>query len=312
MSSIQKRGDKWRVFVHVDGKHYSKTFRLKKEAVEWANEQEEHGRLDSHTFKELCGKYKPIIDARTNNRSELNKLKNIQKRATFIDLPIEYITKKMIVNYRDARLLEVGTTTVAKDLTIMSAMFKFAINELEWLRDSPMKGVDFPIEPPPRRRGVRQEEIDAIVGELNKNKNSVPVGQMFLLSIETGMRQGEMLALRWAEVREKALTLLQTKNGDKRDVPLSIRAREIIDQRRNIDPVKVFPMAPQYATTAFCRARNKTPYKDVRFHDARSEAVTRLSKKLDIMQLAKVIGHRDPKSLMFYYAETADEMADRL
>ena len=47
-------------------------------------------------------------------------------------------------------------------------------------------------------------------------------------------------------------------------------------------------------------------------HDARSEAITRLSKKLDVLALARIIGHRDIKSLMFYYAESADAMADRL
>ena len=43
MSSIQKRGDKWRAFVLIDGKRESQTFRLKKEAVAWATEREESG-----------------------------------------------------------------------------------------------------------------------------------------------------------------------------------------------------------------------------------------------------------------------------
>jgi integrase len=48
------------------------------------------------------------------------------------------------------------------------------------------------------------------------------------------------------------------------------------------------------------------------FHDARSEAVTRLSKKLDVLELARVIGHRDLKSLMLYYSSNPDDIADRL
>jgi hypothetical protein len=50
----------------------------------------------------------------------------------------------------------------------------------------------------------------------------------------------------------------------------------------------------------------------VHFHDSRAEAIWRLSKKLDILQLARIIGHRDLKSLMIYYHEPASEIARQL
>ena len=50
----------------------------------------------------------------------------------------------------------------------------------------------------------------------------------------------------------------------------------------------------------------------LRFHDSRAEAIWRLSKKLDVLELARVIGHRDIKSLLIYYQTDADELADRL
>lgn len=49
-----------------------------------------------------------------------------------------------------------------------------------------------------------------------------------------------------------------------------------------------------------------------RFHDARSEAITRLSRKLDILGLARTVGHRDPRSLMLYYSKSAAEIAKKL
>ena len=51
---------------------------------------------------------------------------------------------------------------------------------------------------------------------------------------------------------------------------------------------------------------------DLHFHDTRYEAVTRLSKKLEVLELARVIGHNDIKSLMIYYNATIDELADKL
>jgi integrase len=50
----------------------------------------------------------------------------------------------------------------------------------------------------------------------------------------------------------------------------------------------------------------------LRFHDSRAEAIFRLSKRLDVLELARMVGHRDPRSLMLYYATTADELADKL
>ena len=171
------------------------------------------------------------------------------------------------------------------------------------------------VKPPtskPRRRGISQAEIDLITAELATMRVGPQVAQMFLLSIETGMRLSELLALRWPDVAEKYCILHDSKNKDSRQIPLSMQAREIVAQRRQIDPVSVFTLTPHVASKTFQRARTEAKCHGVHFHDARSEAITRLSKKLDVLQLAKMIGHRDIKSLMFYYAESAESMADRL
>src|SRR3546814_7838781 len=64
--------------------------------------------------------------------------------------------------------------------------------------------------------------------------------------------------------------------------------------------------------TLWRRVRDSTPHRDVHFHDTRAEAIWRLSKKLDVLQLARAIGHRDLASLMIYYNEPASELAKRL
>ena len=72
-----------------------------------------------------------------------------------------------------------------------------------------------------------------------------------------------------------------------------------------------FGIEPALRDALFRKAKAKTGL-DLRFHDSRAEAIWRLSKKLDVLQLARVIGHRDPKSLMFYFAESASDMAKLL
>lgn len=315
MSSIQKRGDKWRAFILINGQRESKTFSLKKEAVAWANEREESGEAapGRHTFRELVTDYTPTVNSHKGSQSETYKIKTILENVTFADLPLEYVTKAMIAGYRDTRLQKgAAAATVQREMAILAGMFSKAIRDWGWLRVNPVRGVTKPTLPPPRRRGIAQVEIDSIVAELERSAGGHIVAQMFLLSIETGLRLGEMTSLTWDRVFEKYLVLAQTKNGDRREVPLSARAREILKDRANIDDTQVFPVTSTLATMRFLKAKNRTPFKDVRFHDARSEAVTRLSRKLDVMQLAKMIGHRDLKSLMFYYAESSDSLADRL
>jgi integrase len=257
MSSIQKRGDKWRVFVLVDGKRKSKTFKLKKDAVAWGQEEELEDPLDSHSFRDLINSHREVVATRKGAKSELGKLNQIEKKATFIDLPLEYITKGMVSGYRDTRLTEVAPATVIREMTVISSMFKRAVNDLGWARKNPVSSVIFPKGPPARRRGIAQPEIDALVSVLEAKPSWVPVAQMFLLSIETGMRLGEMQGLTWDRVHEKFAVLIDTKNGDRREVPLSQKAREIIGLRRNLDPIKVFPFAEQYVTTAFIRAKKE-------------------------------------------------------
>ena len=315
MSSIQKRGDKWRAFVLIDGKRESQTFRLKKEAVAWATEREESGEATPgvHTFRELVTDYMPTVNGHKGSLSEGYKIKTILENVSFADLPLEYITKAMISGYRDTRLQKgAAAATVQREMAILAGMFSKAIRDWGWLKVNPVRGVTKPTLPAPRRRGVSQEEIDALTAALESTAGGKIVAQMFLLSIETGLRLGEMTDLTWNNVTEKYVVLPETKNGDRREVPLSVKAREIIKSRGGLDDVRVFPVDSQISSMRFSQAKKKTPYKGVRFHDSRSEAVTRLSRKLNVMQLAKMIGHRDIKSLMFYYAESSDSLADRL
>jgi integrase len=48
------------------------------------------------------------------------------------------------------------------------------------------------------------------------------------------------------------------------------------------------------------------------FHDARAEAITRLSRKLSILELARAVGHKNLAELQTYYRESAEDIAKKL
>ena len=62
----------------------------------------------------------------------------------------------------------------------------------------------------------------------------------------------------------------------------------------------------------FRKARDRLLIKDLHFHDSRAEALTRLSRKVDVLTLAKISGHKDLRILQGYYRETAEQIAARL
>lgn len=306
MASVRKRGESWVAEVCVDRKRKSKSFATKREATAWANEIEQTGIRPSKTLGDLIEKYRPITEAKKGYQAELSRLNHLKKKLG--DYTLDRLTPAKLAEYRDERLKEVSAVSVRREMIILGVMFNVAVREWGWLNTNPLETVLKPTAGPARRRGIAQSEIDSILDNLNPMATGKQVSAMFRLSIETGMRLSEILSLRWADVQEKSVTLRETKNGDRRKVPLSLVAREIIKERKGIDPDSVFTLNAHQASKAFARAS----VAGVHFHDARSEAVTRLSKKLDILQLARVIGHRDTRSLLFYYAESAEIIADKL
>ncbi len=124
------------------------------------------------------------------------------------------------------------------------------------------------------------------------------------------MRLGEMCSMKRSSIhlKNRYVQLDKTKNGDQRNVPLSKRALELVTKFMKTD-IRVISAV---ASSLFRKVRNSAEIYDLHFHDTRHEAITRMSKKLDVLALARTVGHRDLKSLMIYYNETATELAEML
>jgi integrase len=152
---------------------------------------------------------------------------------------------------------------------------------------------------------------DAQMAELATQR----VGVAILWALETAMRAGEIVGLRWRDIDAdgRVARLPQTKNGTARAVPLSKAAIALLPCLPAGEPdAQAFGLSSETLDTLFRRARIKAGIADLHFHDSRHEAITRLARKLDVLDLARMIGHRDIKQLMTYYNATPAEIAARL
>lgn len=331
MATISKHGTGWRVQIRRKGHpRLSETFPLRKQAQQWADQREAEivqgrlGILPKHTLGEALAEFeKKEVPKRRGGRWEKNRLKVIA-RDPIADILLPALDSSHLNAFRDRGLERINPrtkrpverTTVRRDLSLLASVFK-AARGWKWMAHNPFQDFDRPPPKPGRRRGVRQAEIDDLVAALGF-KGAAPttlsqqVAIEFLLEIETAMRDGEMLALTWPNVHPKHVHLPKTKNGDERDVALSPYARELLALMKAVDPVRVFTVDPATRDALFRDARTRSGLSGFTFHDGRAEGLSRLSKKLSILELARMTGHRDLNSLLIYYRDSAADIADKL
>ena len=322
MATIEKRKTGYRAKVYVGringkAKFESISAPTRREVAQQAQarEAELSGKsLPSKTLSEAFAKYADTISP--EHRGERWELLRLKALARF-DMASKQVAKigaEDIIAWRDARLKSVSKATVLREMNLLRSVFEACRKEWRWIRENPMKDVTRPRQPPSRKRRVSQDEIDALVSlsglkDVPQTQTQMAV-MAFLFAIETAMRSGEILGLTWADVHPRHVVLPKTKNGDSREVPLSPKARMLLAALRGFE--KPFDIANGTRDALFRKLVKQAGIPNLVFHDSRAQAIYQLSKKLGIMDLARVIGHRDLKSLMIYYNESADALADRL
>jgi integrase len=235
----------------------------------------------------------------------------------------------------DERLCAVAPSTVQRELSALGGALTWAIkdrlialpggNSVSAIRRPPAgKARDRRLEPGEETRLL--EALGDRAGDVQgaKRAGAYRVGTrnrwmlpLVRFAIETAMRQGELLALRWADVDLDARTayLADTKNGEARTVPLSSRAVAVLEAlpRGSSMDGRAFPISAQAVKLAWVRACKRAGIEGLRFHDLRHEATSRLAEKLpNLIELAAVTGHKDLRMLKRYYHPRASDLAKKL
>lgn len=319
MASIRKHGKGWRVEVARQGVRRSKVFGSKAEAKDWAA-REEYTILNAdairsrETFGTVMERYaREVSPTKRGARWEILRLERIMLDA-IARIPISELRPGDFADWRDRRLRDVAPGSVKREMGLLSSVLSVARKEWGLLKANPMADVRKPSDPPGRDRLVTAEEMERLAASAGDDltRTTARAFHAFRFSIETAMRAGEVVGLTRANVDlpRRVARLPMTKNGTAREVPLSTEAVRLIEALPEGDPV--FGLSADNLDRLWRKLRDRAGVKGLTYHDSRHVAITRLSRKLDVLALARVVGHKDLKMLGRYYNETAEELARRL
>jgi integrase len=215
------------------------------------------------------------------------------------------ITPALLAEYRDklawGESSPRSSATVSLYLAALSHVFTIAVKEWQWLDDSPMRKVSKPRKPRGRVRFLGDEERHSLLEACQASRNPY-LYTIVVLALATGARRGELLGLQWPDVDLKRgmLTFHETKNGERRAVPLTGPALTLLHQHakvRRLDTTLVFPNSsggrPLGIREAFEGAVERAGITDFRFHDLRHTAASYLAMSgASLAEIAEVLGHK--------------------
>jgi integrase len=324
MASIEKRTGSdgttgYRVKVRLRGyPTQSATFERRTDARKWAQSTEVAIRERRH-FKQAEAKKHTVADMVERflrsvlpHKSKSSAYKYSQQLRWWRDQIGSYTladaSPALIGERRDmlARTInQRGTVntpaTVNRYLAALSVAFSIAVNEWGWLDDSPMRKVSKLKEPRGRVRYLSDNERERLLTACRKSE-SEDLYVAVVLALSTGARRMEIWGMRWPQVdfNRQTITLHDTKNGERRVLPLAGHAFELMRQRakvRRLDSDLVFPgkkkALPIDLRTPFETALQRAGIDDFRWHDLRHSTASYLAMNgATLAEIAEVLGHK--------------------
>ncbi|MFH1363314.1 MAG: site-specific integrase [Candidatus Omnitrophota bacterium] len=320
MGQLRKRGDNWSIDYRAYGKRYRECIGTsKKLAQEVLNKRmveiAEGKFLDkkknlSVLFEDLAKDYIELY-SKNHKRSwdkDITRLKPLQIH--FGGKHLHQITPFMIQDYISKRKNgeiriskeRITLDTINRELACLKHMFTKAV---EWgkAEQNPGKKVKLFRENNERTRYLEVEEAEKLV-----NNCTSYTKRIVILALNTGMRKGEILSLKWVDIdfRRGIVYLSNTKNGERREIPMNEAVRQ------------AFIRQPKYKDSpyVFCNKHGE-PFRDIRksfvaglkksgiinfrFHDLRHSFGSQLVMSgVDLNTVRELLGHKSLRMTLRY------------
>jgi len=296
-----------------------KTFTKRSDALVWAKKTEsemerglyiDNTKAKFVTLETLLDQYYQYCQSK-----QLKALKFIKAHSRIIkrhlgQLKLVEVNSYQLALYRDKRLETVSPATVKIELGIVVRTIKLAVTEWGYrLNETP--SIEFPKVNNARHRRLVRDEMSIILKAISNKEVRV----LIELAIETAMRRGELLNIKYEHIDwiKRTLTIPDTKTNVARTIPLTNRALELLKPLSSKANDRLFSLKPDSVSQAFSRGCAMGGITDLRFHDLRHEGTTRFFEMgLNVMEVATITGHKDLKMLNRYTHLKAENIALKL
>jgi integrase len=253
------------------------------------------GSFAAHADEVLKVYFKPNKRSSRRDEVSIGHLKNF-----FTGSSLTSIKHRLIEHYmEERRVAGVESSTVNRELACLKTILEKAV-EWERLEKNPARRVKKFKEPPRRERVLTEEEESRVIAVSNPT-----LRRMIVIALNTGMRRGEILNLRWEAVDliHGRITVENSKSGKPREIPINSEVFAIFadmpqnggyifGSTENGAPLKDIKTAWIGACRRAKKNKNDKGITDLRFHDLRHTFATRyIESGGDIVSLSEILGH---------------------
>lgn len=275
-----------------------------------------------HTFADLVDRYiKDVLPNKPKSQAK-QTMQLTWWKEKMGDYLLADVTPALIVQYRDELAnsktrngKQRSPATVVRYLAALSHAFTIAVNEWQWLDDSPTRKVKKPTESRGRVRFLDDDERARLLEACKESENKM-LYMCVVIALSTGMRQMELMNLNWKDVNLKGrhIILHETKNGERRRVPLSGHALELLQKHSKVRqintsllfPSKTKPNVPFRLRKPFETAKEQAGITDFHWHDLRHCTASYLAMNgASLAEIAEVLGHKT-LAMVKRYAHLSD------
>lgn len=312
MASITKYKDGWRAHVYVQGVRATKTFEKRRDAQAWGatKEKELERSRGSMSFAAAAEKYLETVSRDKADGSPEWEERRFRDFTEYFgpSTSLPEIDSGRVSEWKDHRLQSVSSSTVLRERSLLQHLFQIAADEWRVIDRNPFKGVRFPKHLPPRHKLWTWQLIKRVLRAPRPNPREVEAIKAFHIALHTGMRLNEVLA---AKVEGKVAVLVRDKTSGKASPPVKVPlARKGAALFAKYQP---FTIRADICSATFSDLTDELLIDGLTFHDSRASALTWLSRRVDVMTLARISRHKNLKTLMeSYYRESAEQIAARL
>ncbi len=270
---------------------------------------------EDKTLKEMLDKYIAEHSAVSKAERTIRQDKGFARDMLefFGNVPLTQITPGRFSAYKaHLRARGLSAATINLQRGVLSHAFKKAVREWEWLKENPVEKVSREKVRNARDRWLTLEEEKRLLeecviyatGERNVQVPHYWLQEIVFFDLNTGMRMDEVLSLEWPHVDlfRKTVTVMRSKNGEKRTIPLNQNAFELLKGKSKVRAIRSkYVFASEAGTKildrnlrrGFYDALKRAEIDDFRFHDLRHTFATRLAQAgIDLYKIAKLLGHK--------------------